>query len=387
MGVPKRGFSDAEFAQRTESAQRLMKQYNIDLLWFSTEPEMRYFSGFQSQFWQSPTRPWFLLIPANGKPVAVIPAIGQSAFARTWLDDIRCWPSPQPTDEGLSLLLQSMKELCPAAGRIGTLMGRETHVRMPLADLDQLRSALGSRGLVDASDIVRTLRSIKSAAEIEKIRYCCDVASGVFEELPNWVSCGDSEQAIFRRFKVAMLQAGVDDVSYLVGGAASGGYDDIISPARELATKTGDVLILDTGSVFDGYFCDFDRNYAFGHVSSDVASTHELLWQATEAGFAAARPGVSAGHVYQAMHKVLQAGGGDVGNVGRMGHGLGIQLTESPSIAAFDDTPLKAGMVLTLEPGLAYAPHKMLVHEENILLHSDGAEYLSRRAPQAMPII
>ena len=92
--VVTRGFSDDEFQQRTSRAQLAMQAEKLDLLLFTTEPEVRYFTGFYTQFWQSPTRPWFLLLPASGKPVAVIPGIGEACMGRTWVDDIRCWSSP-----------------------------------------------------------------------------------------------------------------------------------------------------------------------------------------------------------------------------------------------------------------------------------------------------
>lgn len=385
---PARGFEAAEFAERTANAQRLMSKRGIDLLWFSTEPELRYFSGFHSPFWQSPTRPWFLLIPPSGKPIAIVPSIGATAFAQTWLDDVRSWSSPCPEDEGLSLLLQSIEACCPPSATIGTLMGSETHVRMPLDDLDVLRRGWGARHLVDATEIVRELRGIKSPAELDKIRHICAITSAVFEQLPDWVSCGDSPRDIFQRFKIEMLRAGADDVSYLVGGAGPGGYEDIISPPSGRATQAGDVLMLDTGAVFDGYFCDFDRNYVFSQrPDPQLAKAQEALWLATEAGFACAVPGATAADVFAAMQAVLERLGYAVGKVGRMGHGLGMQLTEWPSIAAFDHTELKANMVLTLEPSIEYGPHKMLVHEENIVLLEGGAAYLSSRAPFDLPVI
>ena len=79
--------------------------------------------------------------------------------------------------------------------------------------------------------------------------------------------------------------------------------------------------------------------------------------------------------------------GGGEGSVGRLGHGLGMQLTEHPSHAAFDETVLEEGMVLTLEPGFEFAPGKMMVHEENLVIRKDGPEMLSIRANRDIPII
>ena len=80
-------------------------------LLLTTEAEVRYFSGFHTAFWQSPTRPWFLFLPVEGKPVAIIPEIGAALMRATWLDDIRSWPAPTPGDDGISLLTELLAPL------------------------------------------------------------------------------------------------------------------------------------------------------------------------------------------------------------------------------------------------------------------------------------
>jgi Xaa-Pro aminopeptidase len=151
--------------------------------------------------------------------------------------------------------------------------------------------------------------------------------------------------------------------------------------------SSGDVLIIDTGTTFDGYFCDFDRNFAFESLSDPSRKAHEVVHRATDAGFAVARPGATTTDVWLAMWSVLEAGGALGNSVGRMGHGLGMQLTEWPSVRAGDDTLLVPGAILTLEPGMTFAPGQQLVHEENIVITEEGAEYLTVRAPLEMPVI
>ena len=87
------------------------------------------------------------------------------------------------------------------------------------------------------------------------------------------------------------------------------------------------------------------------------------------------------------MWRVLEAGGALGNDVGRLGHGLGMQLTEGHSNMPGDDTVLRPGMVLTLEPGMCFAPGKLMVHEENLVIRVDAAELLTRRAPREMPVI
>jgi Xaa-Pro aminopeptidase len=76
-----------------------------------------------------------------------------------------------------------------------------------------------------------------------------------------------------------------------------------------------------------------------------------------------------------------------VASGGRLGHGLGVTLTEWPSLTPLDTTELREGMVLTLEPSVNIAPGLIMVHEENIVLRAHGPELLSCRAPAALPVI
>ncbi len=112
------------------------------------------------------------------------------------------------------------------------------------------------------------------------------------------------------------------------------------------------------------------------------------MWRGPiEAGIAAARPGATTPDVWHAQTKVLEEGGSLGNHVARLGHGLGLQLTEPPSNMPGDDTALVPGMVITIEPGMEYAPGKMIVHEEDIVIREGGAELLTRRAPRELPIV
>jgi Xaa-Pro aminopeptidase len=112
-----------------------------------------------------------------------------------------------------------------------------------------------------------------------------------------------------------------------------------------------------------------------------------VAFKATEAGIAACRPGATTTDLWRAMNDVLEAGGALGNNVGRLGHGLGMQLTEWPSNRPGDDTPLRPGMVMTIEPGLEFAPGRMMVHEENVVVTEDGCDLLTRRAYPELQII
>lgn len=382
--VPMRGFSDAEFSARLDAAQSAMKQNGIDAVLLMTEPEVRYFTGFQTLFWQSPTRPWFLILPASGKPVAVIPQIGSALMETTWIEDIRTWSAPTPQDDGVSLLIEALGAIVPRRGTLGIMMGHESHLRMPLADFDRLRSELHDVVIKDAATLIQNLRMIKSPAEIEKIAHICGIASQSFESAGSLFHAGQPLIEAFRSFRVECLRRGADDVPYLVGGAGQGGYRDVISPPSARPLQSGDILMLDTGAVFDGYYCDFDRNFSFGPATDRTRQVYDTLYQATDAGLDAARSGSTCRDVLNAMAQVI---GVSHSNVGRMGHGLGMQLTEQPSLASFDHTVLREGMVITLEPSLSYGDGQLMVQEENVVITSGAPRLLSHRAPDRIKVL
>ena len=184
-----------------------------------------------------------------------------------------------------------------------------------------------------------------------------------------------------------MLRLGADACPYLISASGKGGYDNIIMGPTDRVLEQGDVLIIDTGANFDGYFSDFDRNYAFGFAQPDTVSAYEAVYQSTEAGLMKAGPGITTGEVWQAMWSVLESNGALGNDVGRMGHGLGMQLTEWPSNVPGGDVVLKPGMILTLEPGMAFAKNRMMVHEENIVITENGCEMLHERTWKTLPVI
>ncbi len=377
-------FPAAEYRSRVANLQRRMAEDGLDALLLTSPADVFYVTGFLTRFWESPARPWFIIVPAHGAPVAVIPAIGAELMGRTWIEQILTWDAPQPMDDGVSLLAQTLCDLTGPRARIGTPKGLETHIRMPLADFEAVSQTIAPRRFVDGTATVQRVREIKSDAEINKIRTICQIAARAYDRVPEFARAGRPLDAIFRDFQIALLQEGADWVSYVAGGAGPDGYGDVISPAPATPLAQGDILMLDTGAVRDGYFCDFDRNYAVGPPSDAARRVHDALWHTTEEVLGTLRPGMLASNVHRLLADGLQARGVTAGG-GRLGHGLGLTLTEWPSFTPVDHTPLRAGMVMTLEPGAVVSDGTYIVHEENVLLTETGAVLLSPRAPQTLP--
>jgi Xaa-Pro aminopeptidase len=404
-----RGVPVIELEARLARAQDLMAKNDMDAMLITTEEDFFYFTGMFSKFWNSPTRPYYLAIPRRGRrPKAVVPSIMTSVLQTyTWLesDDISDWPAPRAEDDGVSLIAALLGKISTGTGcfgNVGLMMGHESTIRMPLANIDQMRDLMQQNGTkcVDASNLMRELRLTKSGFEIDRIRHACDIASAAFDDFPARLEqlvlekkLDHADECVTERearstFRSLMLEFGADDAPYVMCQSGYPAYDNIILEPTDKPLQNGDVVVIDTGICFEGYWCDFDRNFVVGgsqYLDADAKHAHDMVWQSTNAAFEVCMNHGTSSDIFRAVHTSL---GIDpkTNSVGRVGHGLGLQLTEHFSNNATDEQPMTPGMVVTLEPGMMLVPggDRMIVHEENVLITDTGAEWLSKRASREM---
>jgi Xaa-Pro aminopeptidase len=364
-----------------------MEESKLDALFVTSEANYRYLTGFDSQFWTSPTRPWYFVLPLDDEPTVVVPETGLVGIKTTsWVSQIKTWPSPRPSDDGVTLVADVLKGIRRRTGRVGAEIGVETRLGMPVADFLRLSEMVAPIEVVDGSSVLRRLRMVKSPAEIEKIRTICIIASQALDRVPGYVDSGATERTVYRQVQLEAMRKGADHARYLTVNSGPGGYPTPIMGPTDRALRTGDVLYMDAGFTYDAYFCDFNRNWAVGEPSAEARRVYELLYQATERGMQAAKPGALMRDIWKAMADHLKPVG-DVGVSARLGHGLGLHITEPPSLSAVDETAVEVGMVLTIEPGVEYGPGHVMLHEEDVVVTRDGAQLLTPRAPATLPVI
>ena len=378
-------FPKEEYLKRLDNIHKKLENENIDAIVITSPANFRYFSGLDSNFWESPTRPWFLIISKNGKIKALVPSIGLSAIESTFIKDIEVWQSPNPKDEGTSLLKKIIKTF-PKNSNIGFELGMETYLRMSIKEFLKIKKDLQEYNFIDSTNIVWSLRKIKSDLEIKNIEKICSITSKVFNNLINKISLGMSEREIATIFKKDLINNGVDYIMYLSCASGINGYNQIICNPSEKKIGDGDILIIDTGSTLNGYYCDFDRNFGFGNINQKSLDAYNKLWNATEKTLEIIKPGISCKEVYESLSKNIFSSNVK-SSVGRMGHGFGLQLTEPPSIMIDDNTILEKNMILALEPSIEIENDLILVHEENILITQNGNRLLTSRTPKELPVI
>ena len=304
---------------------------------------------------------------------------------------VHYWPAPQLDDDGVSLLTSVLEPF----GVIGIPMNIESHLRMPLKHLNEIQEKLGIR-FQDISHLIHQLRMVKSTAEVEKIARICSIASDCFHELPSRLERlaldHITERRAVREMRLLLLERGADAVPYVIGKSGSDGYTSVVDGPGDDILLPGSVFVIDTGAVFDGYYSHFDRNFVIkdvnGNCKRDYAKENGILWDATKAALDVVEPGKRFCDLWEAMVKVFESHGHERSEYisGRMGHSLGLQLTELPSIVQNETTLLKQGMVITIEPWLSVGKG-IMVHEENLVVTDDGYRLLSERAPRAPQVI
>ena len=131
---------------------------------------------------------------------------------------------------------------------------------------------------------------VKSPAEVAKIERACQIASRAYAALPGQLSIGMDEHEVARTFRAELTRQGADAIPFMAVTSGAGGYDQIIVGPLERKLASGDVLFIDLGATFDGYFCDFDRNYAVGHADDIARRAYDALFAATDAALSTLKP-------------------------------------------------------------------------------------------------
>lgn len=384
-----------EYKARTRRIQAALVARKCDALFLTSEDNVQYLTGYRSPVWNNLTRPRYLIVPANGEPIIVstknyVVIIEET----TWISDIRTWIAPNPEDEGISVAVDALKSCMKTNRRVAAELGQQSRLAMPAGDFLKLRNALADVEFVDGHAMLMAERMIKSPAEIARIRIAAEATSKAFGSVTQFAVSGDSTYSIAQELKRRILAAGAEDVPYVVGVSGQGGYPCVNLAADRRPLVAGDVCLFDIAARYDGYYCDFDRDYSVGEPSAEIKSNHAKVWDATQAGMEAIKPGRSLRDVWQAMANVLGVEAVRTTGIGRMGHSVGLRMCEEPSISETDETIMSENMVLTVEPGIVVKhaaarqrERRVVVHEENVVVTKTGSSLLSLRTPREIPVI
>ena len=360
-----------ERQQRVSKLCKLMAESGTDAVLLSASTNLRYFTGIN---WHQSERFLGAIVHADGSIDYVAPhfELDKVSSLISLPGDILTWQEEQ-------------NPYAMIARRMGTTGRLALDDQLPMFMYRKLRAELDEDRLPDGGPLTMALRSRKSVAEIALMSRAKEITLEVHKRAHAHLKEGmlASEVTAFIDAQHREL-AGAKSTFCITSFA-----EDTSLPhggESDRALKSGDVVLIDTGTQIDGYNSDITRTYVFGEPSDIVRQVWETEKAAQAAAFDAAKLGVPCKSVDAAARAVVeQAGYGPdytlPGVPHRTGHGIGLDIHEAPNLVRGDDTALDIGMCFSNEP-MIVVPGKFGIRlEDHFHMTAEGPKWFTQ--PQA----
>jgi len=257
-----------------------------------------------------------------------------------------------------------------------------------IAQQERLFQHLSHWESVPTKSIVEEFRQIKDRHELAQIRQAIDIAGRAFQYVREQLKPSMSEIDICNRLEHQMRLLGAEDRSFpsIIGAGARAALPHATPSKQTLLGQSH--LLFDWGAVVNGYMSDLTRVLIFAPPSKSaqgkkLRTVYETVLTAQEAAIAAIKPGQTCEEIDKVARNIItKAGFGKHFGHG-LGHAIGLQVHENPRLAPGDQTVLKAGMILTVEPGIYLKDWGGVRIEDNVLITKTGCEVLSRNVPKS----
>jgi len=350
--------------RRLESLRELFGGAGVEALYI-TNPENRYYlSGF------SGTAGALLISRDRQRLLTDFRYIDQAGRECPEFEIVRVKENP-PYPEALQEIVK---------GDGFTVLGCEGH-HLTYNQYIGLADKLAGVELKPAGELVEELRLCKEAEEIHRISEAVRLADEAFGRLLPAIRPGVPEREVALRLECLMRSMGAEEAAFkfIVASGPRSALPHGVASARTI--RAGDLVTLDFGAVYRGYHSDITRTVALGEPDQKQEEIYSIVLEAQLKAIAAVRAGIPASAVDRAAREYIeQRGYGECFGHGT-GHGVGLSIHEKPRLSAKDDTPLRAGMVVTVEPGI-YLPDWGGVRIEDTVLVEEGGCRVLTGAPK-----
>jgi Xaa-Pro aminopeptidase len=240
--------------------------------------------------------------------------------------------------------------------------------------------------LKEAPSIVERFRMVKDQHEIVLIKDAVKLGAEIFNRGLEVLRPGVKEVEVAAEMELAARRGGAEEMSFptiIASGARSA------LPHGRASTQpipSGAFVVCDFGVILSGYCSDQTRTVWVGSVPQDARRSYEAVREAQQAAIEAVRPGIAVGEVDAAARKVLKKAGLGRHFTHSTGHGVGLEIHESPRVAAGQSEVLMPGMVITIEPGV-YFPGKWGVRiEDMVAVTAAGCEVLTPTGKELLAV-
>ncbi len=250
----------------------------------------------------------------------------------------------------------------------------------------KLKENLDLDSLNPEEDLVEELRMIKDQSEIEKIKKAVEIADQGFQFLLDFIKPGKSEKEVALELEFFMKRQGgeANAFDFIVASGKRGALPHGVASEKKI--EIGDLVTIDFGTVFQGYHSDITRTLAVGQPADKLRDIYELVLTAQEKVIAEIKAGMKCFDADKiAREFIAEAGYKD--NFGHgLGHGVGLEIHEAPRLSYTSEAYLKAGMVVTDEPGIYVSGLGGVRIEDDLLITESGCEVLNS-APKELIIL
>jgi Xaa-Pro aminopeptidase len=276
----------------------------------------------------------------------------------------------------IGLTASAQRELLVAAVSEGTRLGLEDQ-SVTWAQQREYASAFEGRELVPAGTLVESLRRVKDAGEVDRIRRACAIADDAFSALVAQLADGISERAFAIALEFAMRERGASGNSFdpIIASGPNGAKPHHMPSERVIGRN--ELVVCDFGCIVDGYCSDMTRTVSVGDPGPDATRVYEVVLRSQQAGRARVAADVSCAEVDRASRDVIADAGWADAFSHSTGHGVGLEIHEAPRVASTASDTLLVGDVVTVEPGVYLSGIGGVRIEDTVVVGATGAEALT----------
>jgi len=246
-----------------------------------------------------------------------------------------------------------------------------------VARLEKLKKSKGVK-FESCSNFVEDLRLIKDRNEIKKIKTACKISQKAIEHSEKKFKAGITEKELADELEYFLRKSGAEKSAFEIIVASGKNAADPHHKTKNKKIQKNDIVIIDLGCVCEGYNSDLTRTFFLGRINKVAKKIFEIVKEAQKKAFNVIKAGVSCKEIDFAARNFINKNGFGKYFIHGTGHGVGIDIHEEPTVSAKTEAILKAGMVVTVEPGI-YIPNKFGVRmEDTVLVTKNGCEVLTK---------
>jgi Xaa-Pro aminopeptidase len=237
--------------------------------------------------------------------------------------------------------------------------------------------------LVAVKGLVENMRLVKDEQEIELIAAAQKIADQAFEALLAGGLEGRTERELALALEHDMRLRGAESPSFdsIVAGGGHGALPH--ATPRDVKLKKGQLVVIDWGAKYRGYCSDCTRTVAIGEPGPEAREAYELVLGAQQVGLHEVRAGGNGKEIDKAVRDIIY-GAGHEGHYGHgLGHGVGLEIHEAPTLSFRSEDTLQAGTVVTVEPGV-YLPGKFGIRIEDLVVVTEEGNRILTQIPKPL---